>query len=74
MKFVGAKEKYNTTLTIAAIKAVYHFILNSDSNDFKANIGELPRLKYHFKELMACYFGFDIFTLSKQNKSCYNPI
>jgi hypothetical protein len=59
--FLGAKDKYNTTLTIAAIKAVYHFILKSNSNKFEGFISEFPRLKYNFKELMACHYGFDIY-------------
>lgn len=58
---VGAKDKYNTTLTIAAIKAVYHFILQSHSDNFKSFITEFPRLKYNFKELINCHYGFDIY-------------
>ncbi|WP_350287274.1 hypothetical protein [uncultured Croceitalea sp.] len=61
VEFVGAKDKYNTTLTLAAVKAVYHFMLKSDANTFKDFIAEFPRLKYNFKELMACHYGFDIY-------------
>jgi len=59
--FAGAKNKYNTTLTIAGLKAVNHFVLKSYSNNFKDFIIEYPRLKYNFKELMEFHYGFDIY-------------
>ncbi len=68
VEFVGAKDKYNKTLTIAAIKAVYHFMLKSKSNNFKDFIQEFPRLKSQFKELMLSHYSFDIFN-SVQAKS-----
>ncbi len=67
VEFVGAKDKYNATLTIAAVKAVYHFWQKSTSDNFKDFIVEIPRLKYNFKELMACHYGFDIYN-SQQAK------
>ena len=73
VKFVGAKDKYNTTLTIAATKAVYHFMLKSNSNTFKDFITEFPRLKYNFKELMACHYGFDIFNSIKAKQEFLEP-
>ena len=45
--YVGAKGKFNMTLTLAAVKAVYHFMLKSDADNFK--------------ELMDCHYGFDIY-------------
>src|SRR5690606_25305144 len=61
VEFVGAKDKYNTTLTLAATKAVYHFILKSKSENFKDFMIEFPRLKNNFKDLMAHHYGFDIY-------------
>lgn len=71
--FVGAKEKYNTTLTLAAIKAVYHFMCKSESTNFKDFITEFPRLKYNFKALMACHYGFDIYTSNKAKTEFLEP-
>ncbi|MEQ9261752.1 MAG: hypothetical protein RLP14_01190 [Owenweeksia sp.] len=71
--FVGAKDKYNTTLTIAAIKAVYHFMLKSDSNSFEEFIAEFPRLKYKFKELMSCHYGVDIYNSEKAKAKYLEP-
>ena len=73
VEFVGAKDKYNTTLTIAAIKAVYHFRLKSNSDNFKEFIAEFPRLKNNFSELMACHYGFDIYNSNKAKKEFVEP-
>ncbi|WP_242087297.1 hypothetical protein [Aestuariivivens sediminis] len=62
--FVGSlneKDKFNTTLTIAAIKMVYHFMCKSNSDNFKNFVMEFPRLNSNFKELVASHYGFDIF-------------
>lgn len=61
VEHVGATDKYNVTLTVAAVKAVYHFKLKSESDNFENFIEEFPRLKYHFKELMNFHYGIDIF-------------
>ncbi|MDY0779304.1 hypothetical protein [Tenacibaculum sp. IB213877] len=73
VKSLGAEEKYNKTLTIAAIKAVYHFIQKSTSTDFEAFISEFPRLKFNFKELMQYHYGFDIFTLEEAKTTFLEP-
>ena len=57
----GAMDKYNTTLTIASIRAVHHFMLKSKFHTFSDFIAEFPRLKYQFKELLACHYKTDIF-------------
>jgi len=70
VKLVGAEHKYNTTLTVAAVKAVDHFIRKSEATNFEELILEFPQLKFHFKELMACHYGFDIYH-SEQAKAKY---
>ena len=57
----GAFDKFNKTLTVAAVRAVYHFMLKSRSDTFRGFIEEFPQLKTHFKDLMACHYGFDIY-------------
>ena len=59
--FAGAKDKYNQTLTVAAIKSVSHFVRSSSTHTFQEFITEFPRLKYNFKELMAVHYGVDIY-------------
>lgn len=73
VEFVGAKDKYNTTLTLAAIKAVYHFMCKADIDNFKEFITVYPRLKYNFKELIACHYGIDIYNLQAAKNDFLEP-
>jgi hypothetical protein len=58
---LGARDKYNKTLTIAAIKAVNHFINKSHINNFREFIQKNARLKFNFKELMSSHYQKDIY-------------
>jgi hypothetical protein len=60
-KSAGAENKYNKTLTIAAIRAVNHFMNHSDTDNFTDFIKQFPRLKYNFKELISFHYSLDIF-------------
>ncbi|WP_062055245.1 hypothetical protein [Aquimarina longa] len=73
VEFIGAKDKYNITLTIAAIKVVYHFMLKSNSFNFKDFITEFPRLKNNFKELIASHYGFDVYNSDKAKIKFLEP-
>ena len=70
---IGARDKYNITLTVAAIKAVYHFMLKTGADNFKDFIADFPRLKFNFKDLMDCHYGFDIFNSSKAKAIYLEP-
>lgn len=70
---LGARDKYNETVTIAAIKAVYHFILKSKTNNFIDFITENPRLKYNFRELLAFHYTTDIFNSSLAKEKYLTP-
>lgn len=67
---LGASSKYNMTLTIAAIKAVHHFIQRSNPSSFHEFIEEFPRLKYNFRELINSHYSIDIFQ-SEHAKQIY---
>ena len=71
-EFTGAS-KYNETLTIAAIKAVYHFIKRSNSDSFPDFINEFPRLKYHFKDLINFHYQVDVFRSSEAKNKYLAP-
>ena len=59
---LGASDKFNKTVTIAAVKAVYHFMQKSESDNFPDFVQEFPRLKTNFRDLLACHYGeVDIF-------------
>lgn len=70
---LGARDKFNKTLTIAAIKAVHHFMLKSEAVYFKDFIEEFPRLKYNFKELMSYHYRIDIFNSKKAKTKFLEP-
>nr|WP_298995314.1 hypothetical protein [uncultured Allomuricauda sp.] len=70
---LGVADKFNKTLTIAAVRAVYHFMLKSNRSDFQTFIQSNPRLKYNFKELMASHYGFDIYRSELAKKQYLEP-
>ncbi|MCK0180484.1 hypothetical protein MWU50_14380 [Flavobacteriaceae bacterium S0862] len=70
---LGAEDKYNKTVTIAAVKAVYHFMQKSNSNNFKDFILEHPRLKTNFKELLDKHYSIDIFNSDIAKSSFLEP-
>lgn len=71
--FVGAKDKYNTTLTLAAVKAVFHFMGRSSKDNFRDFMAEFPRLKYNFKALMDAHYGFDIYRSQRAKTEFLEP-
>lgn len=56
-----AEDKFNMTLTIAAIKIVNNFINKSNSVTFSDFILEFPSLENNFKELIATHYSMDIY-------------
>jgi hypothetical protein len=70
---LGARDKYNKTVTVAAVKAVYHFIQKSESNSFKVFIKEFPRLKTNFKDLLSQHYSIDIFNSDTAKASFLEP-
>ena len=70
---VGNIDKFNKPLTVAAIKAIYHFMIRSESDNFKDFIIEFPRLKLHFNTLMAAHYKIDIFNTPKATHQYIEP-
>jgi len=70
---LGAKDKYNHTLTIAAVKAVGHFVSRSDQDNFAGFIQQFPRLKTDFKGLMRAHYGIDIFNSATAKQQWLEP-
>ena len=64
----GAQDKFNKTLTVAAINAVYHFMQRSNSENFRDFINAFPLLKDDFKKLIGCHYKMDFFQL----QICFN--
>lgn len=58
---LGEHQKFNTTVTIAAVNAVHHFAKKFQKNSFKDFIKTFPRLKADFKGLMDAHYSIEIF-------------
>ena len=67
---LGTKDKYNETLTHAAMRTVYHFKRQSRSKNFKDFILEFPELKFNFKELNGFHYANDIFNSIHESFEC----
>ena len=73
VNYLGAGDKYNKTLTVAAIKAVNHFINRSATDNFASLVAEFPRLKYNFRELMAAHYSTDIYNSAAAKLTFIEP-
>lgn len=70
---LGAQDKYNHTLTVAAVKVVHHFMQQVDYDNFFDFILATPRLKTDFKTLIESHYSFDIFNSEKAKKEYLEP-
>jgi N-formylglutamate deformylase len=73
INFVGVKDRYNKTVTIAALKAVHHFMQRVKSNTFKDFIAEYPQLNNNFMGLIGSHYSFDIFHSNKAKTEFLEP-
>ena len=53
---VGAADKYNGPLTVAAVRAVHQYMQRSSSDDFLDFLKESPALTNNFKEAISEYY------------------
>ena len=70
---LGAADKYNETVTVAAMKAIQHFRLKVCADNFQEFIEKAPRLKTEFKALMDAHYSTNIFTSAAARKEYINP-
>lgn len=73
VKALEAENKFNKTLTVAATKAVYHFMLKSELDRFEDFIDTFKRLKFNFKDLMAAHYSYDIYNSEFAKKNYLAP-
>ncbi len=73
VKYLGAAEKFNYTLTIASVKAVHHFMQLCRHDTFTGFINEFPKLKYNLKELLATHYSIDIFNSQTAKNQWLEP-
>lgn len=70
---LGVPDKFNKTVTIAAMKAIDHFRKRYPASDFEDFITKAVRLKTSFKELMAAHYSRDIFADAVAKKVFQEP-
>lgn len=68
----GDTEKYHETITVAAVRTVYHFMLKSEANDFQQLLKEYPRLYTSFQSLLGSHYSDNIL-YSKHAKQNFIP-
>jgi len=73
VKALGADDKYNETLTVAAVKMVNHFYIQSHRMDFRNFIKENKRLVANFRELIQSHYSFNIFTANEAKQRYIEP-
>lgn len=69
----GTGTKFNKTVTVAAVRAVDHFIKKSKADNFQDFIREFPQLKQDFKGLMSSHYSRDIFNDPKAKSQYLEP-
>lgn len=70
---LGVADKYNETVTVAAVKMVNHFYTQSNEMDFGIFIKENKRLVTNFKELIQLHYSFNIFTADEAKQQYIEP-
>lgn len=73
VQHLNALDKYNETVTVAAVKAVYHFMQRSTSDNFKDFIDEFPRLKTNFKSILEQHYQIDLFNSELARSTFLEP-
>lgn len=73
VRHVGAIDKYNETLTIAAIKATHHFMQKKTVSTYYDFITTYPRLKTNFKHIIEQHYSVDIFQSAKAKATYVEP-
>ena len=69
----GAKTKYHDTITVSAVRAVYHFMLASQTETFAGFIEENPRLKTEFWSLLITHYNPKLLKSSRARKAYVEP-
>ena len=70
---LGAEEKFNTTLTVASMNMVHHFMQKTETDNFLDFIQAFPALKYDFKRLVSQHYSFDILNDERTRKEYIEP-
>ena len=70
---LGAEDIFHKTVTVAAVKAVHHFMEKAKSETFADFIAEYPRLKTNMMDLLAQHYSFNIFQNDEARQRFLEP-
>lgn len=70
---LGATDKFNKTVTIAAVKTMNHFMQKSQTDNFFDLIAEFPQLNNDFRGLLSQHYGFNVFADKRAKKEFVEP-
>ena len=71
--YYGASEKFNKTVTIAAVKAMNHFMNKATSDGFFNMMKEFPQLSTNFKGILRQHYSFNVFSDPRAKKDFILP-
>ena len=64
---------FNKTVTVAAVKAVHHFMKKSSTKTCVDFIKENPRLIFNFKDVLNAHYSHNIFSDERAKKTYVEP-
>ena len=73
VQYLGVQDKYNETLTVVAVRVVYHYMLKGETKSFTELIDQYPSLITKYKKLLAQHYGFNIFQSEKAKEIYLEP-
>ncbi len=71
--YYGAKDKFNKTVTIAAVKTMQHFMEKSSATSFQDLLKEFPQLANSFRDLLSKHYSFNVFSDPAAKKEFVQP-
>ena len=70
---LGAGDKFNTTLTVAAVRIVDHFMKKAPQLNFYDLLQQYPRLATSFRNLIEQHYATDIFNSGEATLHASRP-
>lgn len=70
---LGVFDKFNKTVTIAAVKVMDHFMNKAKSKSFPDLMKEYPRLLTNFRDLLSQHYGFNVFADKRAKQEYIEP-
>lgn len=69
----GDGTKYHETITVASLYVINHFMQKSSVTTFAGFIQEFPRLRTHFKDILAQHYTIDVCADPRAKSSYLKP-